>query len=95
MDDLKMSTKADNLIILRDHAYKSYIEDLVIITVGQYRQSKLQTYHVVHEFFHGDSIVVRSSFSGSKKESTDIKCMSVLGVDCNNMDEVCSAITAV
>lgn len=92
-----MSTKADTLSALQAIVNKSYIEDMMVITVRDFLRGKRATFHIIAERFKGDLVVVRSSstFEDSIDHSKAGHYESVLNVDSYNVEAVIDAISKV
>ncbi len=97
MGKVRMSTKADVLLGLKDIVKKSYIEDMLIFGVKDFLHGKAMVFHEISEYFKGTEIVVRSSSvnEDSEKFSNAGHFKSVLNVDSSDYDKVCDAITEV
>jgi len=91
------STKADTLFLLRDKVTKSVIEDILIITGGDYYNDARKCAERVAGIFRGDKVVVRSSSIGEDglESSNAGHYESILGVDSKDGESVTNAIEAV
>lgn len=92
-----ISTKANTLLAFQDKLHHSRIEDILVVTVGQFANHKDEVYVSIAKKFAAKKIVVRSS-------STNEDCYghsnaghydSVLDIDSENGFEVCNAIRTV
>lgn len=97
MEKKIISTKADTLLAIKDLVKKSYIEDMVIVTAGEFMHKKMEIFHKVYEHFKGDKIVVRSSPINEDNVAAvdDLHLANVLGVDSGDSDQVCDAIMSI
>ena len=97
MEKKIISTKADTLLAIKDLVKKSYIEDMVIVTAGEFMHKKVEIFHKVYEHFKGDKIVVRSSPINEDNVTAvdDLHLANVLGVDSGDSDQVCDAIMSI
>lgn len=92
-----MSTKANTLLALKDRVTKSTIEDILVVTVDEAKNSPDMAADRINEKFGGETIVVRSS---SRREdcfesSNAGHYESILNVDSSEAKSVISALEAV
>lgn len=92
-----MSTKSETLLFIRDFVKKSFVEDMIVIRVGEFTKEKTVLFHIIAEQFHGDKIVVRNSFhiEDGMVESDNKKYKSVFDIKSDDKKAVISAITEV
>ena len=92
-----VSTKANTLIALKERLTKARIEDIVVVTVDEFKTNEDTTYRKVADFFKGDTIVVRSSSSAEDcyESSNAGHFDSVLNVVSDSKEAVTSAIRQV
>lgn len=97
MENKLISTKADTLLAIKNSVKKSQIEDMVIVTVGNFMNKKVETFHMVYQQFRGDKIVVRSSPKNEENVAAvdDFHLANVLGVDSDDLSQVCDAIMSI
>ena len=93
-----ISTKANTLFALKDLLSKSKIEEMVVITVGEYNENPNAVMEHIQQTLGCDrKIVVRSSSKreDAYEESNAGHFESVLNVDTNNKEEIIKAIDTV
>lgn len=92
-----VSTKANTLIALKERLTKARIEDIVVVTVEEFKASEDAAYQKVADFFKGDTIVVRSSSSAEDcyESSNAGHFDSVLNVASDSKEAVTNAIRQV
>jgi phosphohistidine swiveling domain-containing protein len=90
-------TKADVLVALKQRVKQSKIEDLLVISAGEFGSDTEGTAARVREFFAGDTVVVRSSSSAEDniKSSNAGHYDSVLNVNSADDGQVINAIRQV
>lgn len=92
-----VSTKANTLIALKERLTKAKIEDIVVVTVDEFKADEDAAYRKVADYFKGDTIVVRSSSSAEDcyESSNAGHFDSVLNVASDCKEEVTRAIAQV
>ncbi len=92
-----ISTKADTLLAIKNLVKKSNIEDMVVVTAGEFMHKKMEIFHKVYEQFKGDKIVVRSSPTNENEVAAvdELHLANVLGVDSGDSEQVCDAIMSI
>ena len=97
MGQTEISTKANTLYAIRDLLTKSYVEDLMIITVREFVEDSTDVFSRVFQKFNGEKIVVRSSSTNEDSmTASNAGCFeSVLNVHSDDMEEVEAAIVKV
>lgn len=92
-----ISTKANTLIALKPLLKKGRIEDIHVITVGEWSNGFDASYRKIRELFGGDRIVVRSSSMAEDcfKTSNAGHFESVLDVDSSDRAAVENAVATV
>lgn len=92
-----VSTKADTLFLLKDRVKKSRIEDIVVITAGEYASCRDAVIQRVKGTFQGSRIVVRSSSASedNAEGSNAGHYESVLDVHSDKEKEIKDAIDTV
>jgi hypothetical protein len=92
-----VTTKANTLILLKEHLVKSKIEDIVVITVDEYFQKGTSLIEKISEEFKNKKIIIRSSSSNedSYDKSNAGHYDSVLNVNSASNIEIKSAIELV
>jgi len=97
LENKVISTKADTLLAIKNHVKRAHIEDMVIVTVEEFMNKKIETFHKVYEQFKGDKIVVRSSPKNEDDVTAvdDLHLANVLDVDSGDSDQVCDAILSI
>lgn len=97
MGEITISTKANTLKSIRHLLTKSYVEELMIITVREYITDSSDVFSRIFQTFGGDKIVVRSSSvnEDAMTSSNAGRYESVLNIHSDDMEEVESAIKQV
>ena len=97
MEKKIISTKADTLLAIKDLVKKSNIEDMLVVTAGEFMRKKMEIFHNVYEHFKGDKIVIRSSPSNEEDVVAvdELHLANVLGVDSGDSEQVCDAILSI
>ena len=92
-----ISTKANTLQALKNVLTKGKIEDIYILTVGDFKDHKERIISEVSKTFQGDQIVVRSSSKREDafEESNAGHFTSVLNVDSTDSQQIGHAISIV
>lgn len=62
MDSLNISKKSDAMLYVRDMVTKSFVEDIMVFTVGEYLDNMDSAVDEIYRHFKGDRIVVRSVY---------------------------------
>ncbi len=97
MEKKIISTKADTLLAIKDLVKKSHIEDMVVVTAGEYIGKKMEIFHRLYQQFKGDKIVVRSSPKNEEAASyvDELHLANVRNVDSSDSTQVCDAIMTI
>ena len=92
-----ISTKASTLQYLKPYLKRGHIEDIYVITVGEFERDQDTTVQNVVSFFNGCKIVVRSSSKREDafEESNAGHFESILNVDSSRINEIKNAIKTV
>ena len=92
-----ISTKANTLASLKEVLSKSLIEDLLIVTIGEFNSDSSACVERIKQYFSGHGIVVRSSSKreDAYEESNAGHFTSVLGIDSNDDVAVMNALNDV
>ncbi len=92
-----ISTKANTLISLKKRLKKSYIEDIYVCTVSQYKNNFENVFKEINDKFNGNKIVVRSSSESEDcyESSNAGHYESVLNVDSSDRNIIIDALDRV
>ncbi|MCI8661465.1 MAG: hypothetical protein HFG54_14680 [Lachnospiraceae bacterium] len=92
-----ISTKANTLQSLKDVITKAYIEDIFVITVGEFKTEETEVLRKISGYFENGRIVVRSSSKREDafEESNAGHFTSILNVDIHDSEAVKHAISTV
>ena len=90
-----MTTKSDTLLFVREYVKKSFVEDIIIIKVGEFLKNKTVTFQIIAEEFKGDAIIVRSSCRDDRYFNKNTGSRSVSDVKSDDKEQVTDAITRV
>ncbi len=96
MGDIKITTKSDTWLLLRDIVKKSFIEEMTVIKVKDYLEREEEVLKAVSNTYSGDNIVVRSSVKTVNSEYPDaMNHFCVYDIPSCDEDEVASAFDVI